>query len=41
MVKEWIAAVMVEEIYDVMKHQEEFNEDRYCKKLRDLERKAK
>ncbi len=31
--KEMIAAILVEEMYDVMKNNEVYNEKRYCKKL--------
>lgn len=34
--KEMIASVVVEEIYDVMKNQVVFNEERYCEKLSQL-----
>ena len=34
--KEMIAAVLLEEMYYVLKHKEPFNEDRYARKLRDL-----
>lgn len=34
--KEMIASVLVEEIYDVMKEQNPFNEKHYCKKLEKL-----
>ena len=31
--KEWIAAALLEEMYDVLKHQVPFNEDRFTKNL--------
>ncbi|WP_018930663.1 SEC-C metal-binding domain-containing protein [Gracilibacillus lacisalsi] len=31
--KKMIAAILVEEMFDVMKNEKEFNEKRYCKKL--------
>lgn len=34
--KEKIAAVLIEEIYDVMKNNEVYNEERYSRKLRAL-----
>lgn len=34
--KEMIGAIVVEEIYDVMKQKEPFNEERYCNKLSKL-----
>jgi uncharacterized protein YecA (UPF0149 family) len=34
--KEMIAAVVVEELYDVMKNQDAFNEERYSEKLSQL-----
>lgn len=34
--KEKIAATLIEEIYDVMKNNEVYNEERYSKKLRAL-----
>jgi Holliday junction resolvasome RuvABC DNA-binding subunit len=34
--KEKIAAVLVEETFDILKNQEPFNEERYTKKLKEL-----
>lgn len=34
--KEMIGAILIEEIYDVMKNKEYFNEKRYCEKLSKL-----
>ncbi|RCW74995.1 SEC-C motif-containing protein [Saliterribacillus persicus] len=31
--KELIASILIEEMYDVMKNNEEFNESRFCEKL--------
>ena len=35
-IKEWIAAILLEEMYDVLKNHEIFNEDRYAKRLKGL-----
>ena len=34
--KEMIGVILIEELYDVLKYNEQFNEQRYCRKLSNL-----